>query len=612
MTWTAPLALGWLALLALVGLFYLLRPKRQRIAVASLLLWRRTLQRERDETWLDWLKRHLLLVLQLLIVVVLALALARPERAGTRSVGPPVAVVVDASLSMQIADVGRSRLEAAKDQAIAFVRSLPADARVSVLSASAPPKPFTTHSTDRFETEAAIGDIEQTAAEGSIPATLDMALSLAPPASGGMVALFSDGAFELPARQAYDDVTAFIVAGDSPNVVVEHFAVRRQLNASTSVEGLVAVRNDGSSPALVTIRVEATGVSLAEEQLGVGPRSRASLLFDDLGIAPGYTATVVREGDGLALDNVAFAELTDPRELRLLVVGDETEPIVRALQASPGITASAGTPAEFHTESAHDVYVFQGWLPPALPNASIVLVRPPDNEPLELLALASVESIPRVARDSALMAHVDPLEITLPTARRYQIPAQLEVDLDVEGGAVLAHGIAAGRRLVLVGLDVVSPLATVSPWFPVFWNNVVRWADPFNPRADDGPLSPDRPELLVPHPQADALEVIHPSGARTEFALITPAVLEAREIGTYVVRQFRGEELLAQDSFVVAPPAGEASAGAAQQMAGASTPTGGQAVDVPESIDMWPLFAALALAILSVEWWWFQRVRGLR
>ncbi|MCY4112924.1 MAG: BatA domain-containing protein, partial [Chloroflexi bacterium] len=78
MTWAAPLAFAWLALMVLVGLFYLLRPKRQRVAVASLLLWRRTLQRERDESWLDWLKRHLLLILQLLLVAALALALARP------------------------------------------------------------------------------------------------------------------------------------------------------------------------------------------------------------------------------------------------------------------------------------------------------------------------------------------------------------------------------------------------------------------------------------------------------------------------------------------------------------------------------------------------------
>jgi hypothetical protein len=612
MTWEAPLALGWLALLGLVGLFYLLRPQRQRILVASLLLWKRTLQREEKQTWLDWLKRHLLLILQLLAVAALVLALASPQCAWSRSVGPPVAVVVDASLSMQIADVGRSRLEAAKDQAIAFIRSLSGGARISVLSAGGTTKLLTMNSTDRFETEAAIGGVQQTAAEGSIPATLDIALSLAPRAAGGMVALFSDGAFELPAGPAYHQVTAFIVAGETANIAVEDFAVRRQLDASGSVQGLVTVRNDGSSPAVVAVRVEATGVGVAHAQVRADAESRASLLFDDLGVAHGYSATLGNGSDGLDLDNVAFAELTQPRELRVLVVGVESAHIVRALQASPGVLAAAGAPADFDNESAYDVYVFQEWLPEVLPDASIVLVRPPDDGPLGLVALGPVESTLRVSRDSALMAHVDSLGITLAQAKRYKIPAQLEVDLDVGGGAVLAHGVAFGRRLVVVGLDVVSPVAAASPWFPVFWNNVVHWADPFNPLPDDGPMSPDRPELLVPHPQADEFEVIHPGGSSQEFSLTTRPVLEPRETGTYVVRQYRGDDLLAQSTIVVAPPPREPNTGAAIEMSGATKPTGGHVVDVPESTDVWPLFAALALAVLIFEWWWFHRARRLR
>ncbi len=612
MTWAAPLAFGWLALAALVGLFYLLRPKRQRIAVASLLLWQRTLQRERDESWLDWLKRHLLLILQLLVVAALALALARPECVVTRSVGPPVAIVVDASMSMQIADVGRPRIEAAKDQAIAFVRTLPADVRVSVLSAEGTPRPLVTHSANRFAVEAAIDGIRPTSAEGAIPATLDIALSLAPPAAGGMVALFSDGAFELPPGRAYEDVTAFIVAGDAANVAVAQFAVRRQFDDARGVQGLLVVRNDGSRAAAVTIHIDAAGVGIAERQLTIGPRTRETVLVDDLGAAPGYTATVLSDGDGLALDNTAFAELSEPRDLRVLVVGDETEPIVRALQASPRVIAAAGTPAEFDTERPHDIYVFQEWLPESLPDASVILVRPPDAEGLGLAELPAVAAAPRVVRDSALLRHVDPLEITLPEARRYQAPAELAVDMEVDGGAVLAHGVMGRRRLVLVGLDLVSPLATIAPWYPVFWSNVLQWSDPFNPRGDDLPLTPDRPARLVAHPQADALEVVHPSGARTEFPVAAPAMLDAHEIGTYVVRQHRDGRVLAQSRLVVAPPGGEVGSGFAQPMTGATAPTAGTTAGVPESIELWPLFAALALALLIAEWWWFHRVRGLR
>ena len=612
MTWAAPLAFGWLALMALIGLFYLLRPKRQRLAVASLLLWHRTLQRERDESWLDWLKRHLLLILQLLVVAALALALARPECTSTRAVGPPVAVVVDASMSMQIDDVGRPRIEAAKDQAIGFVRELPADVRVSVLSAGGAPRPLVTQSANRFEIEAAIDGIRPTAAEGAIPATLDIALSLAPPAAGGMVALFSDGAFELPPGRAYADVTAFIVAGDAANVALEQFAVRREFAEARGVQGLVVVRNDGTRAADVAVRIEAAGIGVAERQLTIAPRARETLLIDDLGAAPGYSATVVHDGDGLALDNTAFAELSDPRNLRVLVVGEETEPIVRALQATARVTAAAGTPAEFDTERPHDIYVFQGWLPEILPNTSVVLVGPPDIEALGVQELPALESAPRAARDSALLRHVDPLDMALPQTRRYRAPPELAVDLDVDGGAVLAHGVVQRKRLVLIGLDLLAPSATIAPWYPVFWSNVLQWSDPFNPRGDDLPLTPDRPAQLIAHPQADELAVVHPSGARSDFPVTAPAMLDVREIGTYVVRQYREGEVLAQTRLVVEPPEGEVGAGFAQTMTGAASPAAGATAGVPESFELWPILAALALFFLIAEWWWFHRVRGLR
>ena len=77
------------------------------------------------------------------------------------------------------------------------------------------------------------------------------------------------------------------------------------------------VRNDGTRAADVAVRIEAAGIGVAERELTIEPRARETLLIDDLGAAPGYSATVVRGDDGLALDNTAYAELSDPRNLRV-------------------------------------------------------------------------------------------------------------------------------------------------------------------------------------------------------------------------------------------------------------------------------------------------------
>ena len=56
--------------------------------------------RRTSDTWLAWLRRYLLLLLQLAIVVVLTLALARPENRDNVALPPPVALVIDISASL--------------------------------------------------------------------------------------------------------------------------------------------------------------------------------------------------------------------------------------------------------------------------------------------------------------------------------------------------------------------------------------------------------------------------------------------------------------------------------------------------------------------------------
>lgn len=612
MSWTAPLAFGWLALALLVLLFYWLRPRRQRIVVASILLWQRTLRRQPKKGWLEWLKRHLLLILQLLAVVALVLALARPEREDVEELGPPVAVVIDASLSMRIEDVPPNRLEAAKNQAIAFVRGLPGDARIAVIAAAGAVRPLVIASTNRLEVETAVAGIEPSATEGQIAAALDTALSLAPADQGGSVALFSDGSFEPPSAAQYQRVRSFTVAGGAANVALETFAVRRRLDDPSQVQGLVAIRNYGAEPVDVEIVIRDEAEVRARQTLEVPAGGREVAIFDGLDPAAGYEARISREGDALLLDNQAFAELAEPRELLVLVAGDDPEPIVRALQALPGITAARAGAGALERTGPHDIYIFQGWVPESLPAASIVLVRPPETGALELSPQDRSDSAPLPGRESPLLAFLDPVALSSAQDIRYAVPAWAEADLTVEGAATLAHGVHGGRRIVLVGLDVAAPLATLEPWYPVLWNNIARWADPFDPLPGPSPVRPQQPVVLVPHPQADTVEIVQPDGASIVRATADPVVLPTEQVGAHVVRQFAGEELLAQSRVAVAPPPGAGAPNPTVQFGEPSATGAPSGSRVPRVVDMWPLFVALAIVFLMTEWWWFHRVRGLR
>ncbi|MGV8909782.1 MAG: VWA domain-containing protein [Propionicimonas sp.] len=146
-------------------------------------------------------RRHLAVALSLASLVALSLAWARPngvemqprERA-------TVVMVLDISQSMQATDVKPSRLDAAKEAALAFVKELPAQYNISVVSLSGNPSVRLPPTTDRVQAQQAIRSLklqDSTAVGESIYTALS-ALQLAPkgtdstPAPGAIV-LLSDG-----------------------------------------------------------------------------------------------------------------------------------------------------------------------------------------------------------------------------------------------------------------------------------------------------------------------------------------------------------------------------------------------------------------------------------
>jgi Ca-activated chloride channel family protein len=146
-------------------------------------------------------RRHLAVALSLAALVALSFAWARPN--GIEMVPrerATIVVVLDTSQSMASTDVAPTRLDAAKQAALAFVRALPAQYNVAVVSLSGNPAVVLPPTTDRVQAQQAISSLklaDSTAIGESIYTAL-AALQLAPkgtdssPAPGAIV-LLSDG-----------------------------------------------------------------------------------------------------------------------------------------------------------------------------------------------------------------------------------------------------------------------------------------------------------------------------------------------------------------------------------------------------------------------------------
>ncbi len=146
-------------------------------------------------------RRHLAVALSLASLVALSLAWARPN--GIEMVPrerATVVMVLDISLSMQATDVKPSRLEAAKEAALNFVKALPRQYNVAVVGLSGNPSVRLPPTTDRVQAQQAIHSLrlQDSTSIGESIYTALAALQMAPrgtdssPAPGAIV-LLSDG-----------------------------------------------------------------------------------------------------------------------------------------------------------------------------------------------------------------------------------------------------------------------------------------------------------------------------------------------------------------------------------------------------------------------------------
>ena len=207
-------------------------------------------------------RRHLAVALSLAALIALGAAWARPngidmvprERA-------TVVLVIDISQSMQATDIKPNRLDAAKQAAIAFIKELPSQYNVSVVSMSGSPSVRLPPTLDRVMAQQAISSmrVQDSTAIGEGIYTALAALQMAPKGDDGSVApgaivLLSDGqntAGRAPTQAANEarkaEVPVYTIAYGTQNGYVDLDGKREPVPPDVELLGTIASMTGGST-----------------------------------------------------------------------------------------------------------------------------------------------------------------------------------------------------------------------------------------------------------------------------------------------------------------------------------------------------------------------------
>jgi Ca-activated chloride channel family protein len=581
----APLALLGLLSVPLIVAFYMLRLRRTQRLVGSTYLWHELVRDvEANAPW-QRLRRSLLLLLQVLLAILLAVLVSRPFVERPAGLARDLVLVIDASAGMAATDVFPDRLGAAKRLAVEALTEVPADGRVSVVAAAETARVMANEATDRGRITQAIESIEQSTGEADLSDALRLAGQLAERARGTEILVITDDAGSAVPSVSLDvPVRTRTVGRERDNQAIAALAVRADPSGLKRTV-FVSVANYSASEVVRRLQIMADGELYDSRDLTLRPLSRADVVIEELPpgtrMAEARVVPVAGGGelfgppDHLALDDAAWAIVPPDRTRYILLVGPGNVYLQNALALLPNVDLY-GTTAETYAATAadpvfekYDLVVFDGFLPPQLPNKAILAFAPPRTSPLGVVGGTSDGvGLGQLPLAEPLLRGVDLSRLHINSAQEMELPEWARTVLPGADGPLLYSGLRQGLPTAVFAFDLRQSDLPLQVAWPILVSNLATELLGVGGVALD-PLAPAQPIDLPFTADAVGVRVTLPDGSVEELAPGATGASIVTFVGTRQLGVYRAE-LLSTPEPSRAPGATAAPTSTASTAAGAS------------------------------------------
>ena len=505
MSFDAPWALGLLAALPVIVGLWLLRPRRPRLRIPSVMLWPTSLaERQSARPW-QRLKNHPLLWLQLLIAAILAVAAAQPFIPADKS-GQRVIVLLDASASMRAHDVQPSRWDQAVAATVEITHKLGPDQTLSVIRADDQPRVLIADTRAADRVEAVLHAEQPSFAPIDSQTTLSLAAGLAQGQPSEWI-LVSDGHFPSDDNSAIppDTRVEFVGIGDdrAGNVALTHLTLR-PTGSTYALQVGITNASDLNANGNVQL-LDDGGATVATGNWSAAPHAEAYVTWDGIPGGPRWFEARLGtldppQANSLDTDDRAFvvATPTGGSEQRALLVTEGNTFLERALGVAGNLRTFRVPPADLASlvsqgdSASYALVVLDRQSADATPltRANTLWVGSGTGDAFQPRLIAPVP-------DHPLARNVDWSDVRIGRARH--IPDDSahpwETVVDSDGGPLLVvrtvrdDSTGRPRREALLTFELGESDLPLRPAFPVLMANLLDWLAP-RPETTLQPVTP--------------------------------------------------------------------------------------------------------------------------
>ena len=612
-----PAALAFSIIIPIILLLYFMRPKRQERVVSSTLLWQQASQDLQASRPWQRLRITALLLLQILAAIVIVFVLARPATFIRSPIGGNTIIILQASASMQAADVPPSRFEEAKRTITGLIDGLGPGDQLSLITMALTPRVLIAFSSDKSQLTSALQGAKVTNQDADLEQALSLATSLAAGHTDAQVLVIGDGHVLSPNQTlvAPFPVRYLEIGTDAPNAALLALA-------SQTIQGqlvaLAQITNYSHQQRSIPVELYADG-KLAGVQTAILPAGASgSLQWGPLPPTTHFLHARIISQDAMTIDHEAWAIVGGSMHGRVLLVTKGNSFLEASLRLQSNIDLFETTPDKYANVGNFDLTVFDGFVPSSLPSGDIFFVDPPAGSYIfgKSGAEIIISHINAGSDRQHLLNQVDLSSIHV-VRKSHQLTAApwMQSVIVTPETPLLTAGEQNNRRIAVLSFNLHDSDLPLQPTFPILIYNLVNWFLPL-PVPGQAQVSPDTPVTIQAWPGAQRITITGPNQQPVTVAPPFPVTAfdQTDKLGIYSVTQYtQNQELHGAFAINLFDPLQSRLAPAAQLPIAQSIPFDAGSPAIPRVLrEIWPWIAAILLLVLCAEWWLFSRSYTIR
>jgi von Willebrand factor type A domain/Aerotolerance regulator N-terminal len=612
MTFLLPLGLLALLTIPIIIVLHLLRERRRRVAVPSLLHWQNLPHRPEGER-IRRLPLTLLLLLHLVVAGLLGLALGQPQLAGALSGGSrQIAIVIDTTTSMAARNGASTRFAQAQERARSALRGLGAGDSATLVAAGPTARVIAGGGkADLAGLLAALGSLKPGGAGADLPGALSLAEAAFDGPRSRQIMVLTDGGPQAGSAPLPSRLAAALdwqqIGNDQPNHAIVAFAARTW---GANVQVYARAGNYGPATFFSVVRLYGDDQLLGTRDITIAANGETELTWT---LPARYTRlrAALDGGDALPQDDDARLNLAQTRAIKALLVAAKPDALQRALAAVPGVSVTVLDPANYNPTAADtnapELTIFDSFLPQAWPTGAVLAIHPPPGSALlEVRTQSRATRSAELSANGALLAGLSLGGVNFGRVQRLTPPAWATTLLADGNTPLILRGRSEAHEIAVWTFDLANSNLPTRLAFPLL---VARTVRDLTPLPLPSSLQAGAPLSLHPDARADELRISGPDGMQTTLAAAPEITLDTlTQPGLYQLEERRAGTLLFRGQVPVnagAPIEADLRPGPQPQIAGSASVQ--DAEGERQMHDLWPWLALGALAILMLEWGYLHR-----